>query len=604
MKGPPAVSVPLLAAGAALVALGAAVLLLTEDDPHDFEYPAPNAYRNHEPLFAPRTMGQTFRATEDNLQAIGVHLSAYREERPTGRVILHLRRTPGDTEDLRRAVIPALVIRREIREQFTFDPIPGSGGEAFFFFLESPDTPPERAIGVRYERADNEDGRDYPEGERTLDGAPAGGDLAFTLDYRERPVAAVQAFAALILLGTAAVAAGLPLLPRRTTRARRFIAVIAAGLPIIALFPLLRDLRAAGFEGWDPFPPSFAFSPLAGAVALLGPAVGAKLLAAVHIAAGFWGLWYLLRAYGRSALGALLGSSVFFFSTFFALRIAYGQFQYLALAGLPWVLWLLARARRNSRFAIPAGALLGLLFLESDATLAAHITGFLLLFSLIVALRRSRLATGERILPVSHRRALASALAAVTIGLAIGSVHLLPSARTLLAAPPPGAVAPVPPRAFLDIFLDPNQVGYAEKFPDQSLWWYEYGAYVGVFPLLLAAMALAFSPRAAFPFALTGIIVFIAAYAPRVHTFMDRLPALRALGHEQRLVGFALLILAILAAYGLDALRSLLAPPVFARARFGRRIRQVAFWTLVMIIVSDLLLVNAPVFLTAFVVPP
>lgn len=577
----------LMALGAAAIVAGGVGLLLSEDDLRDMEYQAPDTYANHEPLYNPRTIGQTFRATEHNLSAIGLHLAPYTREQPTGRIILHLRSSPDATEDIRRAVIPALAARRDIEERFLFEPIPDSRGTAYYLLLEYPDGPPERAVAVRFEDADNPNGRDYGEGERYIDGKPAGGDLGLALYHRERPIVAVQAFAGLVLFGAMLLGAALPLAGARGSARTRATAIAVLGIPLLAILGLLRNIHYLGLENWNPLMDIPLWSSYGAFILAFGPTVGVKLAGAAHVVLGFSGMFLFLRALGRTRLAALVGAAIFMFSTSVALHIAYGRVDMTALAGPPWVLFFLDQRQRSSASIGIAGLVFGILALEGGVLVALAAAMVVLAVSVATASRSAQ--------PHALRRATL----AIVLGLLLGSVRLLPeltasaSLHTSVPTLPPSAT-----RALVDIFLDSRQLGFVDKFPGQSLLWYEYGAYVGVFPLLLALVAVFRHPRRMLPFVALGALFLGAAFVS------PRAEALSMFGPATRLIPFAVFSLAILASAGFDALRSLLAPVRIHRARWGERVRQAAFAFLAIIVIGDLLFVSAPVYLTAFVILP
>jgi hypothetical protein len=600
------------AGGILLTLVGVIGILLAEDDVRDTEYDAPDTYETHEPLFASKTIGQTFRAETSRLSAIGLFLAPYTQKQPSGRVILRLRASPLAPDDLRRVTVPALAVRRDAEVRFAFPPLPDSRYQTYTLLLEYPDGAADQAIGVRFQPAENPEGLDYDRGERLIDGAPAGGDLGFTLSHRERPIPAVQAFAALGVLGAALLATALrPAWAGRWTPKNAAIAVIVVGVPILATLPLLRNIRALGLENWNPVDILGVLTPHAAAVRVFGAVVGTKLLMALHIPLGFAGAFLFFRRRGSSALAALTGAGIFLFSSFFALHFAYGHTAIASLVWLPWALLAVARDRPPRRMIAVSAVAGGLLVLEGGFVLSLSAFTFMLLVAALEAVRCRAL------------RPLRAAAVALGLGALLGGMSLLPDlgrAVATLQEERTDAPSPAAPlgfhivstlfgqgpgtlrRALIDTLLDPRQAGFVEKFSSQGLPWYEIGSYVGVFPILLAVLGVARRPRALFSLLAPGALFFLPTIVPGLQLVTQRVLLGDAV-HVYRLVIFGIFSLAAAATAGVDELRALTRPRGLVSFRHAEAVRTTAAAIFAAIILGDLLFVSAPVYLTSFVVP-
>ena len=609
--------------GLLLILLGVGWLIIGEDDILDTVYPAPDTYKTHAPLFAPRTVGQTFRAEANNMSAIGLYLAPYTQKQPTGRIMLHLRSSPDTRDDLRRAVIPALAVKKDSEERFLFDPIPGSSGKIYYLELEYPDGASDHAVGVQFETPENTEGREYGAGERYLDREPAGGDLGFALYHRERPMLGVQ-------LASGLIVAGLALLAQTFFPNGTGLAVILVGLPLLSLLPLFHNIQFLGRENWNPVIVASPISLQAALLPLIGPVVGTKVSMALHSIIGFMGFFFLLRYWsptrqraapqhttflhrwrgGRnpasgprsstdvpmapgagsrtSTLAALLGATTFLFSTFFALHFAYGQAEIAALGWTPWLILFAHRASRDRRFIALTILSAGLLIAEGGVGVALPA----LLFALIVSIRDSR-------------RSRSSSFGVFTI-LFIAVVVLVipmldPAANLPKAAAYPAAF---PPRLAIDVLLDPRQVGFVEKFAGQTLPWVEYGAYVGIFSLSLGLLGALRHPVRLLPFIAAGGSFALVAFSSRVQQFLGPLVFFDDPKAAQRSIALVVFAIGILAAHGFDALLELVDIPEVSRSRGTRAVTGAMVGLLVVMVITDLLVVGAPAYLTTFIAPP
>jgi hypothetical protein len=565
--------------GLLLVIGGIGGIILSEDDMLDNTVDAPNTFANRVPLFAGTTVGQTFRAPREHLSAIGLHLGPYTQRQPTGRVILHLRSlTIGP--DLRRSVVPAEAARSDSEVRFLFPPIADSRGVTYMLTLEYPDGGPDKALGVQFAQPDNSEGQAYDDGERYVDGTPAGGDLAFSLFHRERPLAAVQFFFGIVALGVAGLAAAMRV-PHTTPRGRA-TAVLLTALPFLAALPFLRNIAAVGVEHWNPLPPVAGLSPHHLFQWAFSLVVGTKVSSAIHLAIGVWGTFFFLRSLGRSRLGSFVGAGIFLFSSFFSLHIAHGDLDVLGLAFLPWVLFFLSQTPIRWQETAGAGLALGLVGLSGSL--------FSFLEATVVALAMGGLNSRSD----SSGRGRKRTFMALLIAIAVLSLRFIgPSVdehRALSEPPETTVAAPISARFLIDVFSDPNQKVFVEKFPGQRLPWSEYGAYVGLFPILLAAFGAVRSPRRVGVFLLLAMLFAGVAFMPIVqNVLLQTVPSIVVI--PSRAVGIVVLFIGILAAFGFDALRRALNDT--ERADIGAVALTAAFALFALFIISDLLFVSS-----------
>ncbi len=365
------------------------------------------------------------------------------------------------------------------------------------------------------------------------------------------------------------------------------------------------------FPSWNPYacggyvlhanPQTPFLSPLAWPALAIGAVPGLKLFALAHLVIAVLGTLRLGRELGVGGLASWLLVFVFAGSARFAWVLQGGQFAMLTYAFLPWLLALSLRAQADLRAAAWAGVVLALMVLEGGTSgvplgvllvAAVAIAGFL----------------GRRLDP--------RPLAVLGITLAVGFLLSLPKTWPVLAylADHPRPVAPQDDalslaqvaRMFLHRRAAPSMIDAAADPALAGLhyrWWGEYGAYLGPLVPALAALGLAFRARKAvlwFALAALFFLVVLGQHgAVWPYDWLRRLPVYRDLRVPSRAAILVVLMLAVLAAHGLDEMR--------ARARALpdrlRALRAVP-WLVVALVAADLVVFSNQVLATIGKRPP
>jgi hypothetical protein len=125
------------------------------------------------PIWRDTRPGQTFRADRNNMNTVRVRGATYGRSN-TGSIIFHLKDSLEAPTDIATVQVEAATLPDNHYWEFTFPPIPDSRDRSFYFYLESPDAPEDKAVSVYYTPEDR-----YPGGSRTNSGQPLSGDLAF-----------------------------------------------------------------------------------------------------------------------------------------------------------------------------------------------------------------------------------------------------------------------------------------------------------------------------------------------------------------------------------------------------------------------------------------
>lgn len=629
--------------GVALFAIGGALAATLVDDIPSFTHTAGERPDNDLPLTSKRTLGQTVRPPAPNLSAVDVRFRGPPGEL-VGDVTLRVRRSPTAAEDLRVTRLTVGKTRRDTPSRFRFSPLETNGEETVFILLEYPTGRQENPLTVRAERpaAPPSPDRwvDYPDGSLYDNGVVVEGDLAFTLlTSGRRPFGMQLASAALLAGGSLLLAAAAARWARAPlTKVRVAGAFVAIGLPVVFFLPLLIHPTFQGggdwdmnttllasaehalnaeraFPSWNPylcggtplsaFPEAPIFSPFFATVLLGGPVMGYKINILLHGIAGFLGMLVWLRLGFRSSWTAsFLGAAVFLFSSFLALHLFAGHSRKIAYAWIPWVLFFFHRAleprdgsaaRHRSlsalRWCAPAAATLALMFLDGSVYLSLYT-------ALAVAVAGCVLALSRR----SGQPLVAAALL-IALGGGLAGVHVIPSLLSQRQLKPDlRSVTVLPPiRTLVDVFVDPLQEPYAQKFDGQPLPWYEYGAYVGIVPVLLAGAGIVGSPRRLLPWISAAVVPALGAFSQPVQQILITLPVFGSLRTTPRLVALVPIAVAVSAAVGFDRIRDLLVPNT--ETALGRA-ATTALRLLAAMVIGHLLFVNTETLATTFTVPP
>jgi hypothetical protein len=122
--------------------------------------------------------GQTFTMPAANLSALTFQIGKP-DHSDQGTLVVHLRRTPGDTADLRRVAIPMASIpyRANAWLPVRFDPIPDSAGQTYFVTLEIEGAPLDMRPIYIWTATDDL----LPGGSRMAGTQPAPGDLCLRI---------------------------------------------------------------------------------------------------------------------------------------------------------------------------------------------------------------------------------------------------------------------------------------------------------------------------------------------------------------------------------------------------------------------------------------
>lgn len=324
--------------------------------------------------------------------------------------------------------------------------------------------------------------------------------------------------------------------PVRLLASRRFAAVFFGLVSVAFLSPLYPTLSNWGSHDWDQhcfyfevarksllrfgqFPlwnpyhcggtaalaePQSAFLSLALPLVLgFGTVEGIKLGFLVHTALGMFGMHLLSRHFKLSVCASYFPALVFFLSSWYPLHLVEGHIIYVTFAFLPYAFLFYLKGADEPKYAVLSGAALALMVLGGGVYTVLHA------FMLLVLHCGLSLASNKGLASV---RALAIAVVAA---FCLSAVKTLPMLEYLSAVHRPVSGGQYTSWRLLLLALFSR--GQAELYLDRSLYllgslsdaeisrgamlgtvpwrWHEYGAYVGIVPIALAAVAVVQSRR-------------------------------------------------------------------------------------------------------------
>ncbi len=316
-------------------------------------------------------------------------------------------------------------------------------------------------------------------------------------------------------------------------------------------FPLWNPYACGGMP-WLANPSSQVATPLFVLQLVFGPLLGLHLQILVHLAIGWIGGYLLARVLGMGILGGLACASIFAASSWFFLHLAAGAITFMPGAYLPWIALLawLGAERGSVMPWIAAGLFVAIGFGEGSVyqcTQGLLLAGVIALFLAVV------------------RRSLWPIWGMIILGLfsvGFAAVKLLPGYVLIQQFPRPVDYPEYNPvRILLTALFARNQY-YDRSF--EFPFFFEYGAYLSLIAVALAATGAVFSPRRASLWVIVGAFFFVLAigdpgpwYPWSLH---HRLPIFSQQRTPARLLIPFTLAIAVLAGLGADFLTRRLRP--------------------------------------------
>ncbi len=384
--------------------------------------------------------------------------------------------------------------------------------------------------------------------------------------------------------------------------------------------PKISLLAFHQFPLWTPYycggnlllanPQSPFLSPFFAFVLLFGSVVGLKLEALVYFAIGLGGMFLAARKLGCSSLASVFAAVAFMCGSWFAVRVVVGHTTFFPFALLPLVFLFYVNAASASalssavRWGVAASVALAVMFLSGGIYPFYAAVLLLVLYSVLDSVAMKKIA------PVA-------AVAAMLIFAALlASVKLVPvvdftagvSADRDTQLTSPGIVMKSLLSRDQDIPKNDLKTGrdlvpestqkYYDTLAGKLPWgWHEYSAYLGIIPLLLAALSI-ITFRKNWKLILAALFFLLLAFGTYLPfglwQILRQLPFFSSLHGPSRFIIVFVFLVALLAAKSLSGLK----------ISSNDKIQTAFVVVLVIAVAADLFLVSRPLLSTAFPLAP
>lgn len=374
--------------------------------------------------------------------------------------------------------------------------------------------------------------------------------------------------------------------------------------------PRATILQYHQFPLWNPYaeggnvllahPHSLFLSPFYIFVLIFGPVIGLKLEIFIHLVVGLWGMYRLARFLSMERIAAYFSAIVFMLNSMYALHLTEGHTEWLVMAFVPWFFLYLMKSFKDTRQALVACVFLSLMTLGGSVDVLS-IT--LVLLPIYVVLKCIQQKSIGPLLP----------LIIILIGaFALCAVKLLPMLEFIRQYP---RLTPERDGSGLSVLYD-MLLSREQAYWDTLNWdatqrmglshgWHEYGAYVGVIPVLLFILGASRFWERHWPLFWTGIVSLLVALGTgsviNLWGTLHKLPMYDSLTVPSRFVLGFIFSLALFSGLGLSSFTGMISGKI--RLKKKEFSRWIGFFILA-VVFADLWSVNSPIFRHAFVITP
>lgn len=363
------------------------------------------------------------------------------------------------------------------------------------------------------------------------------------------------------------------------------------------------------FPLWNPYtnggnpllahPHTSFLSPFYLSVLILGPVIGLKLQICAHVILGLIGMFLLGRLLGMGIAAACVTAFVYMLSSFYPLRLSEGQTEWLTMAYVPWLFYFLTGAREKRVHLAGGVAALSAVILGGGPHIFTITAPLFFLFAVCQSVKEKTAFF------------LAGAMFIMAFTFALCAVKVLPVIEFWFSSPRlTGDVSGMTLQTAAVSVLDRNQAAlYAstsQRLPiSPSLrladGWHEYGAYMGLVPLLLSCFGAVSRFRAVWPMVVAALAAFLMSVSGNLLTLdtwniLHRLPIFNGLSTPSRFIAGFIFFCALLAGTGFSVIQGFL--------RRQNALRRVWIYAVPFFVLVDLLMVGVPVFRSARFLPP
>jgi hypothetical protein len=331
-------------------------------------------------------------------------------------------------------------------------------------------------------------------------------------------------------------------------------------------------------------------------ILLLGTLPGIKVCLLLYLLIAQGGTYALARNHGLRSPGSFLAAILYSLGGVYAQHLAHGHFEWIAFAWFPLATLAVegAALRLVPRTLALGGLVVAFCVFDGGPYQFAFLGVFLGVYAILLAVS---LGSPRPVLGLGTILAIGAGLAAVKLVPMIETAGRFPrsiSEDRFYGAP----FVPTALQVLHQAFVSQDQLHRPDAWMPYVL---NVGSYIGWLPLLLAIAGTVTSLRRHWPFLVGGLLSLWTALGTAIDgtpwTILRGLPGFAMLQVPSRFMTFPLLVVAVLAGAGLDAIERL-------AARFVRTRWPAVSLAIVALIAADLVRLNGEVFKFAFSIPP
>jgi hypothetical protein len=367
------------------------------------------------------------------------------------------------------------------------------------------------------------------------------------------------------------------------------LAYLLAGVPQRTIltfhqFPFWNPY-AAGGEPLLAYPMSNFLSPSFLLPLAFGPVAGPKLRILLSLWVGMCGSYLLGRKLSPGRYAPFICSFLYMLSSWYPLYMSHWHDEFIPFAYIPWLLLFYRMGMENRRWCALGGVVMAIMILEGGVYAVPYALVFLTLYALLEA------AVQRKFSP------LVPLFLIVALGVAVSAMKLFPLLDFVSRYPRPTywREPVLPLRAIPRMFFGRDQLSET-NFAGAWLGWWEYGAYLGLVPLILAFAAPFLVRRRAVPVTVLAALFFLLTFgdygALSPWRWLHTLPPFSSMHDPVRFRIILVLCLAIMSAMTVSWLESY---SQSIKRRPGSVVR-VLLGILTVAFLVDLMLVSAPIY--------
>lgn len=416
----------------------------------------------------------------------------------------------------------------------------------------------------------------------------------------------------------------MPVLKKDARRRKNAIALaIFVTVSVIFCSPILRNIHYWGQHDWDQFsfwngvarntilkchqlplwnpyasggniflahPHSMFLSPFFLFVLALGVVPGLKIEIIAYMVVGMLGMYQLSRYYRLNRISSYAPPAIFMLSSVYCLHLDEGHASWLPLALIPWAFLCYLKSEDKRHFAAGSAISLVLMSFAGSVDILSITLVLLLVHSFWETVQQRKLTPVVRIASV------------LLLAFLIAAIKLVPVIEFAVRNPriihvSDGVSMPMLAR-ILVMARHPLAPDTLRKLGQKHAW-HEYGAYIGMLPLVLFLAGCILECRRKWPTVITALMMVLILMGDKspvnLWRVLHSLPFYRGLSVPSRYVSAFLLFVSIFAGFGLSFIEGAL-----VSKKWGRLVPIFV----ILVIAGNLTAANRPVFNMTFRTTP